>query len=56
MCASLNLQYRPEPLTVFTDGAALLRLIHGVDALGHGAVRHHAVNLVVWLAAAPLAG
>ena len=45
-----------ESLTVFTDGAALLRLVHGVDALGHGAVRHHTVNLIVWLTAAPLAG
>lgn len=42
--------------TVFTDGAALLRLVDGVDALRDGAVGHHAVHLVIWFAAAPLAG
>lgn len=41
--------------TVFTDGAALLWLVDGVDALWDGAVGHHAVHLVIWFAAAPLA-
>lgn len=42
--------------TVFTDGAALLRLVHGVHALRDGAVGHHAMHLVIWFAAAPFAG
>lgn len=42
--------------TVFTDGAALLRLVHGVDTLRDGAVGHHAVHLIIWFAAAPLTG
>lgn len=41
--------------TVFTDGAALLWLVDGVDALWDGAVGHHAVHFVIWFAAAPLA-
>lgn len=47
---------RRRAFTVFTDGAALLRLVDGVDALRHSAVGHHAVHLVIWFAAAPLAG
>lgn len=42
--------------TVFTDGAALLRLVHGIDTLWDGTVGHHAVHLIIWFAAAPLTG
>lgn len=42
--------------TVFTDGAALLRLIQRVDTLRDGAVGHHAVHLVIWFAATPFTG
>lgn len=43
-------------LTVFTDGAALLRFIHRVDTLWDGAVRHHTVYFIIWFAAAPFTG
>lgn len=42
--------------TVFTDGAALLRLVHRVDTLWDGAVGHHTVHLIIWFAAAPFTG
>lgn len=41
--------------TVFADRTALLWLVDRVHALGNGAVRHHAVHLVIWFTATPLA-
>lgn len=43
-------------LTVFTDGTALLRLVHGVHTLRDRTVGHHTVHLVVRFAAAPFTG
>lgn len=42
--------------TVFTDGAALLRLVHRVDTLRDGTVGHHTVHLIIWFATAPFTG
>ena len=42
--------------TIFADGAALVRLVHGVHALRLGTRGHGAQHLPVGLAAAPLAG
>lgn len=43
------------PPTVFADGAALVRLVHGVHALGLGTRGHGAQHLPAGLAAAALA-
>ena len=41
-------------LTVFTDRAALLRLIDRIDTLRHGTISHHTVHLIIWFTATPL--
>lgn len=42
-------------LTIFADWTALLRLVDRVDTFRHGTVRHHTVDFVAGLTAAPFA-